>query len=1338
MKMHRKCRNQKEVTVWPLERRHGTRGQNFSRHARRGRHNVFSHGRVVTLVAHDGRLRGHQVTRPSWAERGRRALQQSSGTSTRYVCACERKSSIFVSNAKRDVLPTLTIRHRPRAQAQEEGFDTPAAARDADRAFPPPVVTTPQFASTPAWVGTKRGSAPGVPTPLTWAAKSEWPGGMMTPRFEGAGTYNTPEGSWLTGPVPIFDPTRENAHGNADANAASNTARALPLTPMSTGRFRADAATAAASASDENQDAVAPGDGDSLANGSVSKPTPSPLPRRVAYSRSPKSVSRLSRVLASPARCTEHATSTTAEVASASKTKTPSTAKRSLDKTFAPAEENMHLVVDDDMESVDMNTPSPSRRSGRLDSPVGSRAGSGKPPADRAKAGTPRRTTSRSAGKGAASPAAKMQAHALVSLANLREEMEDKERVWGDALAEAEAELAGAKREASEARTELAEEKAKTPEKLRALAKDLLQAREKPGTPPRADETLSPVALGDAEKASLTSSPASPAGDGDGAANAALFLQAKTHSLDREVSRLTAQLTAAEVAHARALDVEARKAKARVDAAKEETAAAFAREKDLWAEVHKLRERSAETAVLSEPAERELKALRAELEQARGAHAEATRRAAAAEASLGAATDDAERFRLESDTLAESLAETTKRLEAVTQTSQASLREAKELEEKEEQKHSAELAQAEEALAEARAALEASTTAEARAAAEARADAEARFANEREAARKAAEDREKMEAKLESLIEAREKERKEHKRHLKQLETKLEDAERRVAVAEIASETRRAETELELELEKKKAEAAKSAIEARVASASASAKKSEGARAEAALRRAETAEADAERARVEIAGAAAKAATLAEAKARAETAAAAAAARAEAAEADAHAARATAESVRVAAAADREAADEAERALRAQKTDAAFQLAEAARELSEKERRDADAKAAGAEAQASAREARAELASARGDLASARAEAAASARDATTAAKARENAESKAREASASSAASLSELAALKSEHARVVAELAASRAAARGGEEAASRLSAVEATREAIACELESAASKESQLHAKVRNLEVELERARAAAAAARLEKEEAEAERDAAGRELETARAESLARFGGKRTSDRNRAFTAGSAPSTPVDVNRARRYRNETDRRPKRSVPATTGKGRTPREGRAARDEGGFFGDWSSSSSTASGSDDEFGSNGTNASDEELAATPAAVAGLVGLARARRSPSAAGRSPRSPRSPKNPSAPGSARRETAARERAWFLRAARRRRRAVSAAIAGFVVLFAFLVAAARGASGSPGACAGGAFGVLAAFADEWLSGTVRARFRGRCDGGFPTPS
>ena len=81
--------------------------------------------------------------------------------------------------------------------------------------------------------------------------------------------------------------------------------------------------------------------------------------------------------------------------------------------------------------------------------------------------------------------------------------------------------------------------------------------------------------------------------------------------------RLTARLEAAETAHARALDVEARKAKARVDAAKEETAAAFAREKELWAEVHKLRERTAATAVTvpSEPAERELLRLETVLQE---------------------------------------------------------------------------------------------------------------------------------------------------------------------------------------------------------------------------------------------------------------------------------------------------------------------------------------------------------------------------------------------------------------------------------------------------------------------------------------------------------------------------------------------------------------------------------------------------------------------------------------------------------------------------------------------------------------------------------------------------
>ena len=72
-----------------------------------------------------------------------------------------------------------------------------------------------------------------------------------------------------------------------------------------------------------------------------------------------------------------------------------------------------------------------------------------------------------------------------------------------------------------------------------------------------------------------------------------VFARAKTASLDREVRRLTERLVGGG-SHARA-GRGARKAKARVDAAKEETAAAFAREKDLWAEVHKLRE-SAESA----------------------------------------------------------------------------------------------------------------------------------------------------------------------------------------------------------------------------------------------------------------------------------------------------------------------------------------------------------------------------------------------------------------------------------------------------------------------------------------------------------------------------------------------------------------------------------------------------------------------------------------------------------------------------------------------------------------------------------------------------------------------
>jgi hypothetical protein len=366
-------------------------------------------------------------------------------------------------------------------------------------------------------------------------------------------------------------------------------------------------------------------------------------------------------------------------------------------------------------------------------------------------------------------------------------------------------------------------------------------------------------------------------------------------------------------------------------------------------------------------------------------------------------------------------------------------------------------------------------------------------------------------------------------------------------------------------------------------------------------------------------------------------------------------------------------------------------------------------------------------------LASARAEASASARDAITAAKARENAEAKARDASASSAASLSELAALKSEHARVVAELAASRAAARGGDEAASRLSAVEATREAIACELEAAASKEKQLHAKVRNLEVELERARAATAAARLEQEEAAAEREDVGRKLETALAEV------SRGNRARRRASAGSAPSTPVDARRAFRD-GDAGRRTKRTVPATTGKGRTPRRGMRGYDDALDARDSEWSDSTRSGSDTPDPSDIDRFDhldlDADGAATPAAVAGLVGLARERGSPAVSWRGA-SLRARASPSAEGGSSKFPKS-SRVAFQETARRRRFVAAASFSGAVVLFAFVVAVARGASRS-GACgSGGLFGVVAALADEWLSGTVRARFRGRCDGGFATPS
>jgi hypothetical protein len=268
------------------------------------------------------------------------------------------------------------------------------------------------------------------------------------------------------------------------------------------------------------------------------------------------------------------------------------------------------------------------------------------------------------------------------------------------------------------------------------------------------------------------------------------------------------------------------------------------------------------------------------------------------------------------------------------------------------------------------------------------------------------------------------------------------------------------------------------------------------------------------------------------------------------------------------------------------------------------------------------------------------------------------------------------------------------------------------------------------------VRNLEVELERARAATAAARLEQEEAAAEREDVGRKLETALAEV------SRGNRARRRASAGSAPSTPVDARRAFRD-GDAGRRTKRTVPATTGKGRTPRRGMRGYDDALDARDSEWSDSTRSGSDTPDPSDIDRFDhldlDADGAATPAAVAGLVGLARERGSPAVSWRGA-SLRARASPSAEGRSPKHTErlASSRRAFLETARRRRVVAATAFSGAVVLFAFVVAVARGASRS-GACgSGGLFGVVAALADEWLSGTVRARFRGRCDGGFATPS
>lgn len=1149
--------------------------------------------------------------------------------------------------------------------AQEEGFGTPV---ESTRESPPTFqqVRTPHFAQTPVFVQTRRGNDHGVPTPLTWAAKSEWPGGMMTPTFDGAGA--TPEGSWLTGPVPFFNP------GEAKND---NVARALPLTPMSTGRFKQDANVAARSASS----------GDAIANSpigaSVSKPT------RNSPKRTPKSLNRLSRVLASPAKGTE-VSGGLLKLKNESVSASKRIVQRSLDQNFDTNDENDS--------TVNMMTPSPSRKSGRLDSPMGSMKKSPLMPGTSPARLSPRQNVT--------SPAAKMQAHAIVSLANLREEMEDKERVWGDALAEAEAELAGAKRDASQARLELAEEKAKTPEKLKQVEQvyeksDNADAKEH--TPPKEEDTQS-ISFDEknSDKNSNTShtlnnplytSSSTPKSDSKN--DSSVFLQAKVSSLERELGKLTAQMTSVEKTHQQKLDSETSRmntlANARVEAAKEETAASFKREKDLWAEVHKLREavtmkKEEESTSEKQTSQKETLETSKALESLELEKKLLKKKLIEMESQLRISTDDAERFRLESDALAGSLAETTRRLEHATMNSSST----SDLIKKEEERHGKELADAEEALANAKAALEKSTSAEQDAAQEAekaREEADVQVASEREAARQLKEERELLTSKLETFELEREKERKDAKHELKEakksllkLETKLADAERKLAVAEVAEESRRAEQEISVELTQ-------------------SARKTEALRTQVAVERAEHLEQELGMVRMKIV-------SIEDGLASAEAVAREATARAEAATADAQAARQTADSVRTHAALDRDALLRAESDFENQKADTAFQLAEAARSAAERDAEFASLHDCVSVAESSAQEAQSELASVRGALAYARAEASASAKDCAAAAKARENAEAKAKEAVSQSEKATSQLAALKSETARVVSELASSRAAARGGEDATSKLSAANAINDAVSTALEESKGIEEQLKAKIRHLEVEVERFGASLRAAKIERDEIEEESFKTTERLQMELAEARTEASNTRSST----HAGSSLPSTPTE-----RQRSKSTKHRKRQVPQTDGKGRTPRRAHDILSE------------TETASDSDF-----DAYEFDGAQTPAAVAGLVGLANPKN---------RSPRS--NPSS----NRKHPSRSRDGFEvgsvamndidtpQSHRSKRWCTSVSFAAGIVLFAVFVSAAHGATGT-GACAGGIFGVLAAFFDEWLSGTVRARFRVQCEGVMPS--
>ena len=923
-----------------------------------------------------------------------------------------------------------------------------------------------------------------------------------------------------------------------------------------------------------------------------------------------------------------------------------------------------------------------------------------------------------------------MQAHAIVSLANLKSEMEDKERVWGDALAEAEAELAGARRQADEFRVALEEEISTTPEKMK-----LLQVRQeasfdtetKPTTPPSRVEGSEAAAVA---SASFSSEPPKP--DSAGGASS-VFLHAKVSSLEREVAKLLATRTSTERAHQQQIELENKKNQARVDAAKGETAASFAREKDLWAEVHRLREavtkKGTEESTQKESTEKNgetaklVDTLRTDLDTLAAENKALTKQLAEMEQMLELSTDDAERFRMESDALGTVLAETTRRLESSQSLYKA---ESNALVEQEAEHarvfahtHQVELQEAEQALADARAALVASTSAEAE---RTRVEADARVATERTQARALIEERETLLARLEELTTKmetanveRDKERRDAKQNLQRAETKLADAERRVAVAEVAAESREREQE---QAQQALVELSASSEQALV-ELTASAQKTAMSRSQVAVDKVDLLET--ELGRVQMSAVTAQNALFA-----AQANASAATKRAEAAEADAFAARATADTVRAHAATDRSALLRAESRLDAQKADTGFQLAEAARLVADRESAHETSQRRVTAAETSAGEARAELASVRGALVSARAEVSVCVSDLASCAKAKETANAELRESVVGTNALNSELASVKSRCAVLVDSLASSRAAAVAGDAAVLNASAVASVNAEMTAQLQTQAVKDNVLMAKIRHLEVEVERARASDAAFQLEREE-----------MELAMRETHERFDAALRVKRS--GSSGSLPGTPPNFGErnsslpSERKKHGNKRvRQRRNEPATTGKGRTPR--RAALTQ-------YSETETESGSD-EF-------DQDEFGDTPGAVAGLVGLATGKRR-NLATPSERNFESFQS-SPPGWSRRrhetyhnagtnidqsEAAARRRQDD---GRSRRLTSSFSFALAIAVFALAVSTIRSSvtgTGTVEQCAGGLVGVLVSFIDEWLSGTVRARFRLNCDGVVPS--